>query len=724
MLNPNQTLAVEHFQGPALVLAGAGAGKTRVLTHRIAHLIQNHGIAPSRLLVVTFTNKAAKEMRERLTNLLGEPYVRRLWVGTFHAICSRILREEIEALGGYNRRFAIYDPDDQEKLMKQTLERLDLDLKQYKPRAQLKRISELKNKGLRPADFRNQAFDFSDRTLARIYDTYQEALGLNNAVDFDDLMLLTLQLLNTQPALRERYQQHFQFILVDEYQDTNPVQFELLQVLAQKSHNLFVVGDVDQSIYSFRNADFQIILRFQEDFKNARVIKLEENYRSRRPILAAANSLINHNRERFDKILIGTRGDGPPIHYHEAASEYAEADYIVRQIQKLVLDQGHSYGDCCVLYRTNAQSRLFEERLVRLGIPHQLIGAFRFYERKEIKDLMAYLSVLHNPLNSLALRRVINTPKRGIGPKTLQTLDRAAEKDGLSLWDALQSPNILSQASPKNRATLTELMQWLGTLTTAEHPVSLLIERIYRESGYQADIRSDDERGEDREAYVESFIQAAREYESGSDTPTLDGFLEHIALVSDIDALKDEGRLVTLMTVHGAKGLEFPFVFVSGLEEGVFPHQRAINEEEEGLDGPIEEERRLMYVAMTRAQEQLFLSHARMRTTHGQSHVQYPSRFLEEIAAHLPKQKASPPAPKKKSYAELWDEVDPAPKTTRRSKLKLQEGDDVFHAEWGYGCVLQVTEQGSRQTAVVAFQGKIGKRILDTAVAPLEKVYH
>ncbi len=729
MLNPNQKLAAEHPGGPMLVLAGAGAGKTRVLTQRVAFLIEALKVPASRILVVTFTNKAAKEMKERLIGLLGQAAVDRLWIGTFHSICGRLLRQEIHRLG-YTSSFVIYDTDDQEKLLKEILNSLDLDAKQS--RAWQRRISGIKNRGLRPAEFRREAHDFQDLTLARLYDLYQERLARNNALDFDDLLMLTLRLLEEQPDLRERWQTHFLHLLVDEYQDTNRVQFNLLRLLAQKHRNFFVVGDVDQSIYSFRHADFQIILGFQADYKDAVIIKLEENYRSKKPILDAANTLIDHNRDRFDKVLLSTRGDGLPLQYHEARSEYQEADFVVRQIQRL-MDSGHGPGEICVLYRTNAQSRLFEERLIQNGIPHQLIGAFRFYERKEIKDLLAYLRVIHNPLDDLSIKRLINTPKRGIGAKTQQGLEHRAEREGLSLWDTLCNPACLNEAPAKARTTLQTLMKWLKSLR--EQPpetVSELIQQVYTGSGYAEEIRkSDPAEAEERESHIESLIQAAREYQENIPDSHLGGFLEQVSLMSDIDTLKEEGRLVTLMTIHAAKGLEFPVVFVTGLEEGVFPHNRSIASEENGEDGPIEEERRLMYVAMTRAEDLLWLTHAQQRTFYGAPQYQQPSRFLEELEDHLPLLQSSASDRQSSGATPLWHQPESSssssyratPPQTPTSNQSISEGCRVFHSQWGAGTVEKITGSSQRKIVIVAFGSGIGKRILDLNSAPLERVW-
>lgn len=717
-LNPRQLEAVQASSGPILVLAGAGAGKTRVLTHRVAHLLESGQTQASRMLVVTFTNKAAREMRERLQQLVGERAVERLWVGTFHAICARLLRQEISRLG-YSSRFVIYDSDDQQKLMKTVLTELDLDPQRHPPRQMLRQVSKLKNDGLLPATFRAHDLDFDELTLARVYETYQDRLAQHNALDFDDLLLLTLQLLKRFPDLQARYQQHFQYLLVDEYQDTNTVQFELLRLLAEPQQNIFVVGDVDQSIYSFRNADFQIILRFQQDYPGARVIKLEENYRSTRPILTAANTLIDHNRDRFDKTLVSIRGEGESLKLHPARNEYQEADFVLAQIRQLYHSGGYDYGDICVLYRTNAQSRLFEERLVQQNIPHQVLGAFRFYERKEIKDLMAYLAVLYNPLDALNLKRIINTPKRGLGAKTIQSLERAAEREGLHLWDALDSPNVLAALSKRARGKITDFVTWLKSLQGFQGPLPELIETLYQDSGYRDELAKDEERFEDREAYVQSFVQAARDFVPSSENSLLGDFLQHLALLSDVDNLKDSGRLLRLMTVHAAKGLEFPVVFITGLEEGLFPHSRSVLAEEAGEDGPIEEERRLMYVAMTRAQDLLYLSYAQQRTLRGEATYQESSRFLEEIEDHLPEQEKrsrslldSPPS----SNSSDWDLEETSP------LLDLQIGEQVFHPDFGSGTVAQIYSSGARQIAIVAFESGFGKRILDLRSAPLERI--
>lgn len=716
-LNSEQAEAVHYGQGPVLVLAGAGAGKTRVLTQRAAYLLQVHKLNPSRLLVLTFTNKAAREMKDRLKTLVGENQSDKIWAGTFHSICARLLRYEIERLeGGYQRRFVIYDPNDQEKLLKTVLVQLELDPTQHRPRGLLRQISALKNQGLQPADYRRREQDFNV-TLANAYALYQEQLARHNALDFDDLLLLPLQLFQRFPEVLQRYQRHFEHILVDEYQDTNPVQFALLRQLAAPQQNLFVVGDVDQSIYSFRNADFQIILRFQQDFPQAALIKLETNYRSTRPILAAANTLIDHNRERFDKVLRAARGEGQALHLHSARNEYQEADYVLAEIQRLVNRGQRSYGEICVLYRTNAQSRLFEERLVQHRIPHQVVGAFRFYERKEIKDLMAYLGVIYNPLDDLNLKRILNTPKRGLGAKSLQQLERAAHREGLSLWDALQTPVVLETMPKRTHTALQDFIKLMQRLHAFTGTLAELIQLIYTDSGYREELAKDEDSFEERDAHVRSFMQAAADFISLEPETRLGDFLQHLALISDVDRLQESGQLVRLMTVHAAKGLEFPVVFVTGLEEGIFPHLRAILAEENEDDGPIEEERRLMYVAMTRAEDVLYLTHAQSRSQRGESTHQEISRFLEEIEDHLDQ---------KVSQTSIFDRpptTDLPASVFESTRLDdLAAGESVYHPDFGNGLVERVYISGSRPIAIVAFPGGFGKRILDLQSAPLQRV--
>jgi len=772
MLNPNQKRAVEHPGGPTLVLAGAGAGKTSVLTQRVARLCQR-GISPSRILVVTFTNKAAKEMKERLAKLLGKDVVKEIWAGTFHSICGRILRQEIENLDlGYNKKFAIYDPRDQEKAMDRVIRSLNLDPKDYKPSQMLQVVGKFKNSGIHPDAISPR--EVEDPFQIRVYRQYQQFLRTNNAMDFDDMLFLTLQLLQEQPEVLERLQERFEHILVDEYQDTNSVQFELIKNLADHWRNVFVVGDVDQSIYSFRHANFRIILRFQQDYPDATILKLEENYRSTGRILEAANQLISKNKERFEKTLIATRGPGEPIRFHAAQHEDDEASFIVKQIQRLKEQDNLNWGDFAILYRTNSQSRLFEQKLVGANMPYHVVGGFRFYDRREIKDLLGYLQVLSNPQDSLSLRRILNVPKRGLGPKALETLETFAtfEGRGLTLWQAIQEESVSCQLGGKAQESLQEFTQIMKRLSQLVLPVGELLERVYVESGYKAEIEAetDEKIRQNRHENVQALIQAAIDYEDKSKDPTnLLGFLEEVALFSDSDS-RQEGKSIMLMTVHSAKGLEFPVVFIPGVEEGIFPHVRSVYEGETA----IEEERRLMYVALTRARNHLFLIHCAARRNKRASISNRLSRFMVEIHDHLKipgtlmvavRQHEYEQRVKKmnnKGFADLPDEnplkisgtsfsgapmgrapaasaprpqapaavpglvrATPAPKppaslprpaAERAEPLALQAGDRVMHPQWGIGKVQKVI----RTLASISFGGQT--RTLDLSVAPLQKL--
>ncbi len=636
MLNPSQQEAVDHVHGPALVLAGAGAGKTSVLTQRVFKLLSRGDLAPEELLVVTFTNKAAREMKERLALMLGWKVVKKIWAGTFHSICCRILRKHIKALKlGYNTRFAIYTPKDQEKIMDLAIRSMNLDPKDYKASQMLSLVSKYKNTGMSPDDIPSHSVD--DPFIIRVYRAYQESLVLNNAVDFDDLIGLSLQLLRDHEETRTALQQQFHQVLVDEYQDTNNVQFELIRLLGGFHRNVFVVGDVDQSIYSFRHANFRIILRFQEDYPDAKLIKLEENYRSTGHILEAANDLIQANSERFEKVLRSTRGKGEPIRFHQATDEMDEATYIVNQIKRIQENNGKSFGQFALLYRTNAQSRLYEQKLIQYSIPYHVVGGYRFYDRREIKILLAYLNFLNNPQDSLSLKQIINIPKRGIGAKALETLETSAtfEGRGLTLWEALQTERVRVQVPPRAQEGIAELISFFKQIMAEKLPMSELVTEVFIRSGFKDEIEKDEDskKRENRLENVQAFIQAAAEYEENTDDKTdLSGFLEHIALFSDSDK-KEQDKAVNLMTVHAAKGLEFPVVFLPALEEGTFPHVRSLLDDNK--EAAIEEERRLMYVAITRAKDQLYITYATQRRNQRAVIHHRLSRFVYEIAHHM-----------------------------------------------------------------------------------------
>jgi DNA helicase-2/ATP-dependent DNA helicase PcrA len=623
-LNPTQLDAVEHTEGPLLILAGAGSGKTRVLTHRVAYLIDQGLAAPEEVLAITFTNKAAREMKDRVALLVG-PDSRRMWVSTFHAFCARILRVHAEKLG-YKREFTIYDGADQVRLVKRCIVELGKDPKRFNPRSFQAQISAAKNVLMAPDDFLRNTEGYIAENVAEVYDLYQKRLYGNNAMDFDDLIMQTVALLELFPEVRERYQTRFKYIHVDEYQDTNHAQYRLVNILAAAHRNLCVVGDDDQSVYSWRGADIRNILDFERDYPEAKVVKLEQNYRSTQTILDAANAVVANNASRKAKELWTAGEEGDRIRVFAASDEYAEARFVVSEIERLI-DGGTSARNISVFYRTNAQSRALEDVLVREGIPYQVVGGVRFYERAEIKDAMAYLSVIANPDDSGSLERIINVPKRGIGNTSVAKLQDHASKNGIALYDALSEADAagLTGAAKKGCRAVRDLFEGLR-VAAVEVPPTDLIGAVLDESGYRKELEAEDTvEAESRLENLEELINAAREYERVEPEPTLAGFLQEQALYSDQDSITSEGGSVTLMTLHNAKGLEFSHVFVVGMEEGTFPHARSLDEHN------LEEERRLAYVGITRAKETLTLTHARLRSSWGEREYRMPSRFLSEI---------------------------------------------------------------------------------------------
>src|SRR6266576_2087184 len=604
-LNPAQREAVLATEGPLLVIAGAGSGKTRVLTYRVAHLINAVGAKPNEILAITFTNKAAGEMRERLQRLLG-PSGRGLWILTFHAACGRILRREAQRLG-YRSNFTIYDQADQHRLVKQCLEELERDPKRFTPRGIHNQISQAKNQLIGPQEYAERVQSFYDQTVADVYQLYQRRLFASNAVDFDDLLMLTVDVLERFPEAREKWEKSFRYILVDEYQDTNHAQYRLLQLLAQRHRNLMAVGDPDQSIYSFRGADISNILDFERDFPGTRTIALEQNYRSTNSILNAANNVISNNRERKPKQLWSELGDGEPVRVLEVEDEHAEARFVAAGIAGLV-EEGFSGDEVAIFYRTNAQSRVLEDVLVRQGIAYQVIGGPRFYERAEIKDVIAYLQAIDNPYDAVSLQRIANRPRRGIGDTSLARLQAHADAHGISLWEATGQ----AEEAGIGGAPLKAVQQFHGVMQSLQAgALALEAERTIEAQG--------------RLENLQELVGVAQEYQHTASEPSLSGFLQEISLYSDQDAIRGEQSLVTLMTLHNAKGLEFRAVFMIGMEEGIFPHSRSI--EEQGL----EEERRLCYVGMTRARERLVLTHASARSLWGSRSYNLASRFLDEL---------------------------------------------------------------------------------------------
>ncbi|MEW5762150.1 MAG: DNA helicase PcrA [Bacillota bacterium] len=691
-LNPAQRSAVEHGSGPLLVLAGAGSGKTRVLTYRIAYLINHHGVPARHILAITFTNKAAREMRERVEGLLPQA-ARDLWVATFHATCARILRREI-ALLGYDPRFAIYDEGDQQTLIRNCLEELNLDERHYPPAAFRNAISWAKNWLVGPEAYAAQATDRYGELVARVYRLYQERLRTNNALDFDDLLFLAVRLFQEYPAVLSRWQDRFRHILVDEYQDTNHAQYVLVNLLAARHRNLFVVGDPDQSIYGWRGADITNILNFERDYPEAKVIKLEQNYRSTARILEAANGVIRHNAARKDKKLWTARGEGPPLVLYCGADEHAEARFVAERVRELVRREGKSYRDFAVLYRTHAQSRVLEEVLLREGIPYTIIGGLRFYERKEIKDVVAYLRVIANPADGLSLVRIINEPRRGIGKVSVQRLFAYARETGLTPVASLAHAEAIPGLTKKVAAAMVELGTLLAEFAAHPGPVTALVREVYDRTGYwQALVNERTVEAETRMENLLEFLTVTQTFDA-STGGTLSEFLAELALLTDLDRYDERADAVTLMTLHSAKGLEFPVVFLVGMEESIFPHARALYEPRE-----LEEERRLCYVGITRAQERLYLTHCAQRMLYGRYGENRPSRFLEEIPPEL---------------TEVWEE-EAAP-----AEAAFAPGDRVRHRIWGEGVVLGLEGIGEDAQVRVVFPQQ-GVKTLLLRYAPLER---
>ena len=711
-LNEPQREAVLHTEGPLLVVAGAGSGKTRVLTHRVAHLVRACGVRPNEILAITFTNKAAGEMRERLELMLGR-VVRAIWILTFHAACGRILRAEAPRLG-YRSNFTIYDQADQIRVVKACLAELDRDPKRFTPRGIHSQISNAKNQLLGPDAYMARVSSFYDQTVAEVYELYQRKLFTSNAVDFDDLLLLVVEILERFPDAREHWQKAFRYVLVDEYQDTNHAQYRLLQLLAAEHQNVFAVGDPDQSIYAFRGADISNIMDFERDFPGARTIALEQNYRSTNAILGAANSLIENNRERKPKRLFSELGEGDPVQVIEVEDEHAEARFVAAEIARLV-EEGTSASEIAVFYRTNAQSRVLEDVLVRQDVPYQVIGGPRFYERAEIKDAVAYLSVLDNPADAVSLLRIANRPRRGIGDTSLQRLVTHADAVGGSLWDSMADPDAAGVGAAAVKA-LRGFRTTMESLMAAaqELPIDELVEAVLQRSGtieaYEAE-RTIEARG--RIENLQELVGVAREYVAQGSTgqaegPSLSGFLQSISLVSDQDGIEDDRGMVTLMTLHNAKGLEFRAVFMIGMEEGIFPHSRSI--EEQG----IEEERRLAYVGMTRAMETLTLTHAMARSLYGRREYNLGSRFLDELPDAVVRERLRPA-----SWTSYASPRVAAPLREARNAPSLQTGDSVRHASLGEGVVTRM-EPGGVVTVRFANDGSERKLMLE--YAPLEKI--
>ena len=734
-LNKEQLDAVQTINGPMLILAGAGSGKTKVLTCRIAHLLQQ-GVRPYRILAITFTNKAAAEMRERVDRMAGAA-ARDVWLFTFHAFCARLLRYELENLNGYANNFAIYDTSDSKNLIKQVLKEMNLDEKRFPLPAIISHISNAKNALLLPDAYAREASGYYEQQVAKIYDAYQKKLQANNAVDFDDLLLLALRLLQENPAVREKYQRKFDYLMVDEYQDTNHAQYLLTKLLAAGHRNICVVGDADQSIYGWRGADIQNILDFEKDYPDAKLVKLEQNYRSTQVILDAANAVIDNNSGRKPKNLWTANGNGSEIVYYQANDERDEARYVIENMQKLQLNEGAKLGDMAVLYRTNAQSRVFEEMLIKSGIAYTMVGGTKFYERKEIKDALAYLRLLYNPHDSLSLLRIINVPRRGIGDATMARLQEYANVSGQSLFEVVTNAADVPGLASRFANKLDELSELLFELMgeAADVPVKQLLDDVLLKTGYLEELQSSkDPQDESRVENLKEMLSVTEEFavkcERNGEEPTLENFLADVALVADIDDAELGEEAVTLMTLHSAKGLEFPDVFLVGMEEGIFPHSRTLMDENE-----IEEERRLCYVGITRAEKHLFLSNARTRTIYGRTQYYTPSRFLQEVPRNLvhvikrpvvqrPVMTSQVHKPTAKENAN-WFEQHKASFFPRESSAaagcSFRVGDKVMHKKWGAGTIVTAKAAEDGQEVTVAFAGG-GIRSLLTKYAKLEKL--
>jgi DNA helicase-2/ATP-dependent DNA helicase PcrA len=715
VLSAVQRDAVQHTDGPVLIFAGAGSGKTRVLTHRIAYLLGEKKVFPDRILAVTFTNKAASEMKARLERLVGAQ-ARDLWVGTFHSICVRMLRRDGAKIG-IARNFAIMDDADQRSIVRDVLHDLDYDERQITPGAALDEISKAKNQLLTPAEYEARATSFMAERIAKVYHEYDRRLRESNGLDFDDLIGQTIRLLETDGDVRTRYQNKFRYILVDEYQDVNFAQYRLCAILAAEHGNLTVVGDDDQSIYSWRGSDYKNILRFEEDFPGAKIFKLEENYRSTQTILNVANELVANNATRSEKKLFTNRAEGEVVTVYGAETERAEARYAIEKIKEHVRD-GAAYRDFVVLYRTNAQSRVFEEGFLSEGIPYRVVGGTGFYARTEIKDMMAYLRYIVNPADAVAFRRIVNVPRRSIGQQTIASLVDAAVAAGVSVGQAVFDKELLRRAVPKKQKELERFADLIEHLSSRAGSLSVseLLVAVMEESGYIRELQAEDTTdSRARAENLQELVGVAREFEAQAQEngASLDDFLANIALVSDLDTLDPDASFVTLMTMHSAKGLEFPIVFLTGFEDGVFPGNRALTDMNE-----LEEERRLAYVGLTRAMDRLYLSYAMRRTLYGNTFAHPKSRFLDEMpSVETVGAVLTMPRPS----GGRWREVSIHETAGNGVNLGLEVGDRVRHPKWGEGLVKAVTGAGGDGLLTINFPN-VGEKMVMLKYAPLEKV--
>ena len=721
-LNREQQQAVQHTEGPLLILAGAGSGKTKVLTVRIAYLL-DQGVNPYEILAITFTNKAAKEMKSRVEGLVGD-VANRIWLSTFHSFCAKFLRFELDNFLGYNSNFTIYDTSDSQVVIKAALKALNLDDKYYPVGAMISAISDAKNKLMFASDYRKQARDFYQQKVADVYEYYERELRKNNALDFDDLLLVAVKLLQSNAAVLEKYSKRFKYVMIDEYQDTNHAQYLLAYLLSSHWKNIAVVGDADQSIYAWRGADIQNILDFEKDYPNCTSIKLEQNYRSTKIILDAANAVIDNNEGRPEKNLWTDKVEGAKIQHFTAQSEHEEAAFIGDTIVKKHDIHGVPYGDMAILYRTNAQSRVLEEALIKRALPYTMVGGTKFYDRKEIKDVLAYLRVLYNPFDDLSLLRIINVPKRSIGATTVSKLQDYARENGTSLFMTLTQLHLVDTIKGKTKEKLEEFGILIFTLVAEMDDKSVLdiLEAILDRTGYLAQLEeSTDPQDQARAENIGELLSVAKDFQDTNPTGTVEDFLEQVALVNDVDSFEQEESKVTLMTLHAAKGLEFPIVFLGGLEEGLFPHSRTLMNPEE-----IEEERRLAYVGITRAEKELYISNATTRTVFGRTSSYLPSRFIDEIPAELVDSLRAkrripddikPTVPRHMSVASR-----PVTKPIIRNEViaDWKVGDTAIHSKWGNGKVVNVSGEGAGMKLTIEFPTQ-GVRVVMAKFAPVKK---
>ena len=721
-LNKEQQQAVQHTEGPLLILAGAGSGKTKVLTVRIAHLLAQ-GVNPYEILAITFTNKAAKEMKSRVEGLVGD-VANRIWLSTFHSFCAKFLRFELDNFLGYNSNFTIYDTSDSQAVIKAALKALNLDDKYYPVGAMIAAISDAKNKLLFASDFRKQARDFYQQKVADVYEYYERELRKNNALDFDDLLLVAVKLLQSNEALLDKYSKRFRYVMIDEYQDTNHAQYLLAKLLASHWKNIAVVGDADQSIYAWRGADIQNILDFEKDYPNCTSIKLEQNYRSTKIILDAANAVIENNEGRPKKNLWTDKTEGAKIQHFTAQSEHEEAAFIGDTIAKKHDIHGVPYGDMAILYRTNAQSRVLEEALIKRALPYIMVGGTKFYDRKEIKDVLAYLRVLYNPFDDLSLLRIINVPKRSIGATTVAKLQDYARANGTSLFMTLTQLQLVDSIKGKTKEKLEEFGILIFTLVAEmeDRTVLDILESILDRTVYLAQLEeSTDPQDQARAENIGELLSVAKDFQDTNPSGTVEDFLEQVALVNDVDSFEQEESKVTLMTLHAAKGLEFPIVFLGGLEEGLFPHSRTLMNPEE-----VEEERRLAYVGITRAEKELYISNATTRTVFGRTSSYLPSRFIdeipEELVAGLRAKRKVPDDIKRHVPQHMSVTSRPVTKPIVRNEViaDWKIGDTAIHSKWGNGKVINVAGEGAGMKLTIEFPTQ-GVRVVMAKFAPVKK---